>query len=264
MDTLFPAPAQHLLCAPANGQAPQKSLHNVPTCLMSLKEEGTHNHDLKINSRRRSILVLGFTLGWWSHLWADSCHSVLGDLWGLTVLGLCWEKAGSVHRWQPFQPQSWWSWGRTLSWQRLAMGLPLANPSASLLSCLFSLLGIGQSILSYFDWLCQTQAKPMLGFWWCFRIPQMHEGRGQSSSAKTKLWNICHLSETGALEGDDHVDGFHHASRRALEVKRKKLGRGKVWKQEAQCHQGYWIIVWFSPGLRPLILEEELPYLWVI
>lgn len=64
METLFPAPARHLLCVLANGQAPQKSLHNVLTCLMSLKEEGTHNHDLKINSRRQSILVLGFTLGW--------------------------------------------------------------------------------------------------------------------------------------------------------------------------------------------------------
>lgn len=38
---------------------PQKSLHNVPTCSMSLKEEGTHSHDFKINSRRQSNLVLG-------------------------------------------------------------------------------------------------------------------------------------------------------------------------------------------------------------
>lgn len=49
-------------------------------------------------------------------------------------------------------------------------------------------------------------------------------GKRQSSSAKTKLWNIGHLYETGALEGDDHGDDFYHGG---LWESRGRAGKGK-------------------------------------
>lgn len=107
---------------------PQKFLHNVPTCLMSLKEEGTHNQDFKINSRRQSISVLGSAPGWWSHLFEWTLATVpLEAFEVLAVTGLCQQKAGPVHRWQPpFQPQSWWGgWGKILSCRALPWAFPL-------------------------------------------------------------------------------------------------------------------------------------------
>lgn len=69
---------------------------------MSLKKEGTHNHDLKINSRRQSILVLGSTHCWWSHPfeWAlATVHLEAVEVWQSSAL-VC-RGLGPAYRWQP-------------------------------------------------------------------------------------------------------------------------------------------------------------------
>lgn len=177
MDTLFPAPAWHLLCAFANGQAPQKSLHNVPACLMSLKEKGTHNHDFKINSRRQSILVLGSALCWWSHLSGRTLATAPLEAFEV------WQGLGYVGRRlglftedkPPFQPQSWRGYSENWGWESPALGFPLAYLSASLSSHLFCLWGwdraIPLSTREALPWVCHlTWAKAMPGAWWFLRI----------------------------------------------------------------------------------------------
>lgn len=165
MHTLFPAPAWHILCVLANGQAPQKSLYNVPTCLMSLKEEGTHNHDFKINSRRQSTLVLGSTLCWWSHLLARTAataHLEASEVWQWLVLlaeGLFTE--GNLHFNHSHNEAGARPWASTA----LPWAFPLLICLPIFLSSLFLRWDRETPLSSReaLQWVCQPIQPKMLG-----------------------------------------------------------------------------------------------------
>lgn len=143
---------------------------------MSLKEEGTHNHNFKINSRRQTSLVLGSAFCWWSHCFERT----------LATLHL---KAFEVWQWLGFV-------GRRLglftddnlrfnhNHEELGRDLTLAEPCRGLSLCWsiclsvflsFLFLGWGRttplSTREVLQWgRCLTQARLTLGVWWFFRI----------------------------------------------------------------------------------------------
>lgn len=124
---------------------PQKSLHNVSTCSMSLKEEGTHSHDFKINSRRQSSLVLGLPSASeviaLSGLLPQCAWRPLrfGSDWLLLVEGWVGSQMTTA-----ISTTAMMSCGKT-SWQSSAMGFPLADLSASLSFLSFLFFGMKQN-----------------------------------------------------------------------------------------------------------------------
>ena len=162
MDTLFPAPAWSPCTL-------------FLTCLMSLKEEGTHKRDFKINSRKQSSLVLGSTPCWWSH-----CCELTPATMRLEDFEV-WQQLGFVGGRPGLFTDD--SLHFSHSPDELGQDLKQAQPCHALSPCwsvchsssyLFSFGWSRAASLStreVLQWVCHpTQAKPMLSGWWFFRI----------------------------------------------------------------------------------------------
>lgn len=92
---------------------------------------------------------------------------------------------------------------------------------------------------------------------WFLRIIQTNEQRQRlGSNAWTKLWKVHHLSKGGALQRNDHADGFPCASMRVLGVKEMRLGSDKYTSKKHSVIRRYLINVVLFPELRSLLLEE--------
>lgn len=221
---------------------------------MSLKKEGTHNYDLKINSRRQSILVLGSTPCWWSHLFEWALATVFLDDFEVWQSG-----ALPAEGWTCSQMKT----PLTTVMTRLGQDCPGLSPCWSVCLCLPVLSVFLEwyrttppSIRETHQWVFHpTQARPIPGAWRFLRIIQTNvRCRGPGSKANTKpLINIT-FKRQEPWRGDDHTNGFHHASVRALGSKDRGWNVEKYKDQQHRVTRRCQINVWFFPEVRSVLL----------